>query len=64
MVVISKAKLINFYDTNSKAKESLLKWYHVTSLSDWKDFHSIKETFNSVDSVGNDRFVFNVGEQI
>jgi len=25
MVVISKAKLINFYDTNSKAKESLLK---------------------------------------
>lgn len=60
MVVISKTKLINFYDLELKAKEPLLKWYHKTVLSDWADFHSIKQTFNSVDSVGNDRFVFNI----
>lgn len=60
MVVISKTKLINFYDSELKAKEPLLKWYHKTVLSDWSDFHSIKQTFNSVDSVGNDRFVFNI----
>jgi len=60
MVVISKTRLINFYETESNAKEPLLKWYHMALLSDWQDFHGIKETFNSVDSVGNDRFVFNV----
>jgi mRNA interferase HigB len=61
MVVISKAKLIEFYQTESKAKELLLQWYNITLLSDWQDFHGIKQTFNSVDSVGNDRFVFNIG---
>ena len=60
MVVITKTKLISFYELESSAKEPLLKWYHITLLSDWEDYHSIKETFNSVDSVGNDRYVFNV----
>lgn len=60
MVIISKSKLINFYDTDLKAKAPLIKWYNKTVLCDWKDFHNIKQTFNSTDSVGNDRFVFNV----
>ena len=60
MVIITKTKIINFFETDSKTKEPLLKWYNEVLLSDWQDFHSIKKTFNSVDSVGNDRFVFNV----
>ncbi len=61
MVIISKTKLIEFYQTENKAKEPLLIWYNIALLSNWKDFHSIKQTFNSVDSVGNERFVFDVG---
>lgn len=61
MVIITKTKLIEFYERNPKAKEPLVKWYHLSLLSDWQDYHGIKETFNSVDSVGNDRYVFNVG---
>ena len=61
MVVITKAKIIEFYENLPKAKEPLLQWYNLTLISDWQDFHSIKQTFNSVDSVGNDRYVFNVG---
>ena len=61
MVIITKAKIIEFYTTEPKAKESMLQWYHITALSNWNDYHSIKETFNSVDNVGNDRYVFNVG---
>ncbi len=61
MVIISKAKLIEFYGAEIKAKEAMLQWYNITLLSDWKDFHSIKQTFNSVDSIGNDRYVFNIG---
>lgn len=60
MVIITKAKTINFYETDSKAKEPLLRWYNEVLLSDWQDFHNIKQTFNSVDSVGNERFVFNI----
>jgi mRNA interferase HigB len=60
MVVITKTKLISFYETNAVAKEPLLNWYHLTVLSNWDDFHAIKETFNSIDSVGNDRYVFNI----
>lgn len=61
MVIISKAKLIEFYETENNAKEVLLVWYNVTLKCNWKDFNSIKQTFNSVDNIGNDRFVFNVG---
>lgn len=60
MVIITKAKIINFYETDSNAKEPLLRWYNAVLLSDWQDFHNIKQTFNSVDSVGNERFVFNI----
>jgi mRNA interferase HigB len=61
MVIITKPKLIQYYDTDSIAKEPMLNWFHITALSDWKDYHAVKETFNSADSVGNDRYVFNVG---
>jgi mRNA interferase HigB len=60
MVVITKTKLILFYEAEPIAKEPLLKWYNTVLLCDWTDFHSIKQTYNSVDSIGNDRFVFNV----
>lgn len=60
MVIITKTKLIRFYDHETNAKEALLKWYHMAEVSDWQDFHNIKEAFNSVDSVGNDRYVFNI----
>ena len=61
MVVISKSKLVSFYDRVPRAMEPLLRWYYETLMSDWSDFNDVKDTFNSVDSVGNDRFVFNIG---
>lgn len=60
MVIISKTKLIEFYELYPQAKQSLLKWYSIVLLSDWQDYNSIKQTYNSVDNIGNDRFVFNV----
>ena len=60
MVIITKRKLIEFYEIEPKAKEPLLKWYNETEISDWKNLAAIKQTFNSVDYVGNDRYVFDV----
>lgn len=35
-------------------------WYNKTKEAKWECFADIKKTFNSVDSVGNKRFVFNI----
>jgi mRNA interferase HigB len=28
--------------------------------ADWANYHEVKELFNTVDAVGNDRYVFNI----
>lgn len=61
MVIITKRKIVESYTIEPKAEEAMLLWYNTTLMSDWKNFHEVKETFNSVDSVGNNRYVFNVG---
>lgn len=61
VVIITKRKLIEFYEREPRAKEPMLIWYNTTLISDWIDFHAIKQTFNSVDTVSNDRYVFDVG---
>ena len=60
MVVITRTKLILFYEKEPIAKEPLLKWYNNVIVSDWNDLNSIKQTYNNVDYIGNDRYVFNI----
>jgi mRNA interferase HigB len=40
--------------------EAFEEWYEKVKAADWKSFSEMKRTFNSVDSVGNDRYVFNI----
>lgn len=35
-------------------------WYKITKRAEWENFADLKNTFNSADSVGSDRFVFNI----
>lgn len=60
MVIISKAILVEFGIKYANAIAPLNKWYEKTKKADWKSFSEMKKTFNSVDSVGNDRYVFNI----
>jgi len=60
MVVISYAKLRDFYIIHADAKDAVNNWYRLLLKSDWSNFHEMKDMFNSVDSVGNDRYVFNI----
>lgn len=60
MVIISKATLKAYFNKHNDAREALERWYEKTKLADWKNFAAMKETFNSVDAVGNDRYVFNI----
>jgi mRNA interferase HigB len=60
MVVISYGKLRDCFEIHADAKDALNNWYRLALQADWTNFHEIKEMFNSSDSIGNDRFVFNI----
>lgn len=49
MRIISKSTLVNYYTKVPQSKKS-----------EWTCFADIKNTFNSVDAVGNQRYVFNI----
>ena len=60
MHVISFRKLREFFEKDPNSKVALQDWHKRAGKADWDNFSDIKKTFNSVDSVGNSRFVFNV----
>jgi mRNA interferase HigB len=60
MVVISYSTLRAFFEKYPEAKDALNNWYRTTTAADWGNYHEIKAIFNSVDAIGNDRFVFNI----
>lgn len=60
MVVISYTTIKLFIDKHPDSKDALNNWYRLATSADWANFHEIKEMFNSVDAVGNDRYVFNI----
>ena len=45
---------------NPDAQTALEDWCQKTSKSEWTCFADMKNTFNSVDSVGNQHYVFNI----
>lgn len=60
MVIISKSIINKFGISHPNSKEALLKWYNTTKIANWKNYHELKKSFNSTDSVGNNRYVFNI----
>ena len=60
MVIIKKSTLAKFWAIHTDAEEPLLKWYKTVKDADWRSFQDIKNTFNSADYVGNERYVFNI----
>ena len=60
MRIIAKSTFVEYYSKNPQAKSALEEWYEKTKKSDWTCFADMKNTFNSVDAVGNQRYVFNI----
>ena len=60
MHIISFKKLKDFFAKNPNAKVAMQDWYKRAQKADWDNFADVKNTFNSVDNVGNSRYVFNV----
>ena len=60
MVIVSRKAMYQYASTKSQATEALNEWYLKTKAADWGNLTDIKNTFNSVDYVGNDNYVFNI----
>ena len=60
MRVIARKKIVDYYSIHPQAKIALDEWYAKTEEAEWKSLADIKQTFNSVDYVGNQHYVFNI----
>jgi mRNA interferase HigB len=60
MVVISYPKIRDFIAKHKDSQDALNNWYKLACAADWANFHEMKRMWNTVDAVGNDRYVFDI----
>ncbi len=60
MRIIARSKIIEYYTVHASAEVALEEWYQKTKRAEWTCFADMKRTFNSVDSIGNQHYVFNI----
>ena len=60
MRIVTFLRIKEFADKHSDSDIALKDLYNKTQKSNWNSLSDIKEVFNSVDYVGNNRFVFNI----
>jgi len=58
MVIILKNTISDFGIKYPLAVDPLNNMYAITKNTDWSNFGTMKQTFNCVDTVGNDRYSF------
>ena len=60
MRIFTEQALKEYSDEHPEAKTALQDWVSIVKKSDWACFADIKNTINSVDNIGNQRYVFNI----
>ncbi len=60
MRVIARSKIIEYYTIHQDAKTALEEWFQKVRKAEWNCFAEMKQMFNSVDSIGNQHYVFNI----
>ena len=60
MVILTERRILEYYEAKPASKMALQDWTKKVKEAEWKTFEDIKKTFNSVDNVGNQHYVFNI----
>ena len=60
MRIITHTAIKQYSELHPDVKLALDEWYIKTEQSRWNCFADVKQTFNSVDSVGGKRYVFDI----
>ena len=60
MQIIKTEPILLFSASYPNSISAFADWIFKTTKANWSNFADVKQTFNSVDSIGNDRYVFNI----
>lgn len=60
MRIFTEQALKEYAEAHPDVKVALQEWTTVVKNSKWTCFADVKRTFNSVDNVGNQHYVFNI----
>jgi mRNA interferase HigB len=60
MHIITKSRLVEFWEKHPNSKTSLLLWYKITITANWQSFVEVRNIFSAADKVEN-FVVFNIG---
>jgi len=60
MCIVTFLRIKEFIKKHSNSDVALRDWYYKASRSEWNSLNDIKQTFNNVDYVKNNRYVFNI----
>jgi len=63
MRIVSHRTLKEFYEQagHEDAKTPLERWFQTAEEAEWKNFAEMRQDFGTVDFVGNQHYVFNIG---
>lgn len=60
MIIFTPATISQYAQQHPDVHDELLRWMRIVEAADWSSLADIKQDFNSVDYVKNDRYVFNI----
>ena len=60
MRIFTEQALKEYIEKCPDSRVALQEWTTIVKKSEWKCFADVKATFNSVDNVGNQHYVFNI----
>lgn len=60
MRIVTFKTIKEFSEKYKDAESALSIWYYTVKSKNWNSLNDIRNDFNSVDYVGNNRYVFNI----
>lgn len=60
MRIFTEQTLKEYAAKHPDSRTALQEWVATVKRSEWRSFADVKATFNSVDNVGNQHYVFNI----
>lgn len=60
MRIVARSTLIEYYEKHQEVEKALEEWHSKTKKAKWTCFADVKKTFNNVDNIGNQHYVFNI----
>ena len=53
MHIITRSRLVAFWEQHPNSRTSLILWYKLTITANWQNFVDVRKVFSSADQVGN-----------